>query len=99
MTYLCWDVGNHFGKGSVQPCSSLGNQMIHTIESGGIPKDLPHIKRDVGNTVVFPFGLIPFPHLALVLGWSPRITDDQLSLNSTKIHGVLDDIGVMRDTE
>ena len=99
MAYLCGNIGNHLGKDSIQPRSSLGNQMIHTIESSGIPEDLPHIKRDIGNTVVFPFGLIPFAHFALIFRWSPRITDDQLSFDGTEIHGVLDDFGVMGNTK
>jgi len=73
--------------------------MIDTIESGSIPEDLPYIKRNLGDTVVFSLGLIPFPHLALVLGWSPWIADNKFRLDGTEIHWFRDDIGVVGDTE
>ena len=99
MTHLGWHVVESLGKGGLEPVSSLGDRMLGTIEPGRVPPDLPHIACTLSNTLVFTFALIPFVHLALILRWTSGITDDKFCLDRTEVHGVGDELGVMRNTK
>jgi hypothetical protein len=93
-THLEGHIVDHLGKHSIQLFGRLRDDVIWSIEPGGIPEDLPHIQRHLGDTIVPALALVPLAHLALILWWTPGITDDQFRLDSRQVHRVGDDLRV-----
>lgn len=73
--------------------------MIDAIEPLGVPADLLDIQGDFRDVVVSAFALIPFTHLALVFWRSHRVADNQFRLDRTQVHGLGDELRIVRNAK